>query len=109
MAVVRSVSEILGEGLWATLQTWRERLSGEGDLLYWTLVLKLAQAQNPTEDASPQVPATFQGSAWRTHAAINQYFDNVRYALLDPLTQVWGTVVNALRVAAAAESVTPAQ
>jgi hypothetical protein len=105
----RSVSIVLSDGLATTLETWREKLGGEEDLLYWALTLKLAQCRGGTAAVLPTVPAHLSAEVLRIHRAINQYFDNIRYALLDPLTQVWGTLVNALRVAAGVPSVTDAQ
>jgi hypothetical protein len=105
----RTVSIVLSDGLAQALATWGEKLSGENELLYWALSLKLAQCRGGTAAVLPRVPAHLSSEVLRIHRAINQYFDNIRYALLDPLTQVWGTLVNALRVAGGVASVTDAQ
>lgn len=105
----RTVSIVLADGLAKTLDTWREKLGGEDELLYWALTLKLAQCRGGTQAVLASVPAHLSAEILRIHRSINQYFDNVRYALMDPLTQVWGTLVNALRVAAGVPSVTDAQ
>src|SRR5215475_1313516 len=105
----RSVSIVLSDGLAQVLKTWRDGRGGEEDLLYWALTLKLAQCRSGTAAVLAEVPAHLSPEVLRIHRAINQYFDNIRYALLDPLTQVWETLVNALRVSAGVASVTDAQ
>jgi hypothetical protein len=105
----RPASKILRDGLSSALDTWYERGSGQNDLFYWTLRMKLAQANGGAEAVLRQVPSAVASDVLRTHRAINRYFDNIRYALLDPVTQLWGTVVNALRVAADVEGVTGPQ
>src|SRR5215813_777596 len=109
MTAERSASTVLSEGLSATLDVWREQLGGEDDALYWTLRMKLAQTEGGVERVLRNIPNVLAGEVLRAHRAINHYFDNIRYALLDPLTQVWGTLVNALRVAAQVDSVTTVQ
>src|SRR5262249_61830751 len=106
MTAERSVSTVLSEGLKATLEVWCERLGGQDDLLYWSLQRKLAQTEGGVERVLKQVPGPLQGEALRIHRAINQYFDNIRYALLHPLTQVCGTLVKALRVSAETDTST---
>jgi hypothetical protein len=105
----QSVADVLCEGLSTTLETWQDRFGGTDDLLFWTLSLKLAQTRGGADRVLRRVPGHLSPEVARIQRAINQYFDNIRYALLDPLTQVWGTLVNALRVAAQVDSVTPAQ
>jgi hypothetical protein len=105
----RTVSIVLAEGLGKVLDTWNEKLGGDDDLLYWALTLKLAQCRGGTSAELGRVPAHLSAEVLRIHRSINQYFDNIRYALLDPLTQVWGTLVNAIRVAGRVPSVTDAQ
>lgn len=53
-------------------------------------------------------PAT-SPEARRAYDAIRGYYDNVRYAILSPTAMLWGTVSNALRVAAGVDSVTATQ
>jgi hypothetical protein len=99
-------SEVLKNGIGRVLDTWRDRFGGADDPLQWVLRSKLADAGG----ARPEpVPAAMSAEVARSASAIGAYFDNVRYALLDPLTMVWGTLTNALRVAAGVDSVTDAQ
>ena len=103
-------SEVMTTGIKRTLDCWRDRFGGAEDPLYWALKLKLADAEEVGSEAIVrEIPARLQAEVLRAHQQVNAYFDNVRYALLDPLTQVWGTLVNALRVAANVNSVTARQ
>jgi hypothetical protein len=104
----RSVSRLLREGLKAALATWSAR-GGEQELLYWVLCIKLERTQAGIERITRRIPLDLSAEVQRRTRAINQYFGNVRFALLDPLTQVWGTLVNALRAAANVDSVTSVQ
>jgi hypothetical protein len=95
-------SEILRAGLARILDLWRDREGGAGDLLHGVLALQLATARRERPPASsPEVT--------QAYTAIRGYYDNVRYALLDPTAMIWGTVTNALRVAAGVDSVTALQ
>jgi hypothetical protein len=97
-------SDVLRKGLARALDLWRDRAGGANDPLHGVLRLLLADAGGDPVGAQA-IPAASRTS----HATIRGYFDNVRYALLDPLTMVWGTITNALRVAAAVDNVTDAQ
>ena len=97
-------SEALTRGLARILDIWRDRQDGARDPLQGVLRLQLADAMGASgggDTPSPEVR--------KAHDAIRGYYDNVRYALLDPLAMVWGTLANAVRVAAAVDSVTPTQ
>jgi hypothetical protein len=104
-------SKVLRTGIATVLETWAGRFGGEEDRLYWALRLKLAAADGADDftKVQRQVPAPLATEVLAAQRGIDGYFDNVRYALLDPLTQVWGTLANALRVAATVESVTERQ
>jgi len=104
-------SEVLRNGLARVLEVWRDRFGGAEDPLFWALKLELADVDLTVDphDVAKQVPAGLSAEVMKSHRAVNAYFDNVRYALLDPLTKVWGTLANALRVAANIDSVTERQ
>jgi hypothetical protein len=104
-------SEVLRSGIARVLEIWRERFSGGDDALYWALRLKLADADGADDckAVAREIPAALSEAVLRSHDQVNAYFDNVRYALLDPPTKVWGTLANALRVAAGVDSVTESQ
>lgn len=96
--------ESLRTGMSRALDLWRDRLGGADDSLYWVLRLELGDAG----DARPMAPSLME-RVGKAHREIASYFDNVRYLLLDPTTKAWGTLTNALRVAAGVDSVTDAQ
>ncbi len=104
-------SEVLRSGIARVLEIWRDRFSGADDPLYWALRLKLADADGADDchAIARQVPSELSTEVLGAHREVNAYFDNVRYALLDPTTQVWGTLANVLRVAAGVDSVTERQ
>jgi len=95
-------SELLRSGLARILDLWRDRFDGGDDLLQGVLRLQLA-------DATGTAPPATSPEVRRAHDAIRAYFDNVRYVVLPPTAMLWGTVTNALRVAAGIDSVTPTQ
>ena len=99
----QDTSHVLRIGLTRVLEIWRTRFEGERDLLQGVLAEQLADI---TGTPSPG-PASDEVS--RHHAIIRAYFDNVRYALLSPTARVWGTLTNAMRVAAKIDSVTATQ
>jgi len=95
-------THILRAGLARILEIWRTRFDGERDLLQGVLREQLADlGAGPVGSPSPEVR--------RQHDATRAYFDNVRYTLLSPTARIWGTVTNALRVAADVENVTATQ
>jgi len=103
-------SEVLRKGIGKVLDTWRDRFGGADDALHWVLRLMLADAEQGRRGSGlDKVPAKLSPDVKKAHQAIAAYFDNVRYALLEPLTMVWGTLTNALRVAAGVDSVTDSQ
>jgi hypothetical protein len=106
--MARTTSEILSRGLEDVLASWQAH-GGERDPFYWIVKLQAARALGGESTVLAALPPTFAEQLGRRHREIVAYFDNVRYALLDPLAQVWGTVVNALRVAAGVSTVTAAQ
>jgi hypothetical protein len=106
---VNQTSLILSGGLAEILATWAARHGGEEDVFFWLARLELARATGHDERELARVPAALRDEVARRHRAIVAYWDNVRYALLDPLAAVWGTVINGLRVACHVRSVTPEQ
>jgi hypothetical protein len=103
-----STADTLLSGIGDILTTWRAR-GGERDPFHWIVKLQLARATGDEASVIAALPPAFADELRRRHSEISAYWDNVRYALLDPLAAVWGTVVNALRVAADVPSVTADQ
>jgi hypothetical protein len=106
-------SEVLLRGIQSALDGWAARAGNNVDPLYWVLRLQLAETGlEPTAsvgDVAARVPADQRDAVVRTFKAASAYFDDIRYVSLEPVTQVWGTVVNALRVAAKSNRATPVQ
>jgi hypothetical protein len=102
---VNQTSLILSNGLAEILASW----AGDRDLFYWIARLELARAEGRNDAELGKVPAELREEVGLRHKEIGAYWDNVRYALLDPMAAVWGTVINALRVASGVGSVTPEQ
>ncbi len=95
-------SDLLRDGLSRILDIWRDRFDGAADPLNGVLRLQLS-------DAAGMAPPPSTPEVRKMHDAIRAYYDNVRYAILSPTAMVWGTVTNALRVAAGVDSVTALQ
>ena len=95
------VSETLLTGMEAALDMWAARFSGAQHPLYWVLRGKIA-AQNggTSSEATVSAPAVIRSDVEGKLAADAEYWSNIRYANLDRATQLWGVVVNAVRVAA---------
>jgi hypothetical protein len=100
--VSTATSDLLLGGLGRILDLWRDRAGGADHVLYGVLRAQLA-------DATGAPPPSASAEVTRAHDAIRGYYDNVRYAILSPTAMVWGTLTNALRVAAGIDSVTPTQ
>lgn len=101
-------STALRQGMSSVLESFRDRHQGTRDPFYWVLRLKQAELEDGLDIALRAVTPTMKVEVLTAYRKVNAYFDNVRYAMLDPITQVWGVLVNAMRVAALAE-VTPLQ
>lgn len=103
------VSQALEDGMSAALDTWAES-GGEREVLYWVLRAKAAEVNGGGSVAVvARVPDTLRAKVEAHLSRMASYWDNVRYANLDRVTQLWGTVVNAVRVAAGSDVATPRQ
>ena len=105
------VSQALLDGMTEALDQWAE-LGGERESLYWVLRAKAAEANGSPAGSVGTVagvPAELRNEVERHLSRMARYWDNIRYAGLDRVTQLWGTVVNAVRVAAGSDAVTPKQ
>jgi hypothetical protein len=104
---------VLLKGLREGLERWARRDGNAVEPLYWVLRLQLAET-GLEPGASPgdvlqRVPAAIRDDVAKQFKAATSYFDDIRYAALAPVTQVWGTVVNAMRVAADSNRATAVQ
>jgi len=103
--------ETLRTGIVRVLDIWNKRFGGANDDFYWVLRLELTKPNGPDDRQRVlrEIPPALSERAVHAGHAIDAYFDNVRYILLDPTARGWGTLTNALRVAAGVDSVTDAQ
>lgn len=103
-------SEVLFEGMRAALGSWAAKLGGERDALYWLLTMKIAEIEGGDPRAGlGGVEAALRSEVESRRAGCDGYWNDVRYSSLEPVTQLWGTIVNAVRVAANSDRATDAQ
>src|SRR5687768_6935314 len=100
-------SKILFDGMRHTLDVWAAKLGGESQLLYWLLRAKVDDIGSGARRAQP--PKDLAGTLSSLRERTNSYWGDVRYASLEPVTQLWGTIVNAVRVAAQSSRATEGQ
>jgi hypothetical protein len=93
------------------LDIWAARFDGENDALYWVLRVKAAQTSGGAGGSGVYalIPAAVKDDVTEHLTADRRYWDNVRYANLDRVTQLWGVIVNAVRVAAESHMATDGQ
>jgi hypothetical protein len=105
----KNTSEILLDGMRATLDVWATRFGGKREPLYWLLRLKVAQNGGGIESVLIEIPEEVKGAVTERLREARRYWDNIRYASLDRVTQLWGTIVNSVRVAASSDRATDRQ
>ncbi len=97
-----NTAELLHDSMSAILDTWGQKQDGETQPLYW--LLRAQDADIKGEDVSavlksiPDPVVRADVSKLMTLSA--EYWADVRYSSLEPVTKLWGTIVNSLRVAA---------
>ena len=107
------VSQTLLDGMVAALDVWQERFSGQNVPLYWVLRIKVAESNGVTNGEHQKlidtIPVAIRDDVVAHLRDNARYWDNVRYASLDKVTQLWGTIVNGVRAAARSDLVTDHQ
>ena len=107
---VADTSKILLDGANAILEQWSARRDADRDLLHWVLRLQLAEiAGDDMQRVHQSVPEVIRDEVTRRRGQVWDYFADVRYVTLEPVVALWGTVVNALRVAANTDRTTSVQ
>lgn len=108
-------SAILLEGMRSALDAWAGKLDDDTPQhLYWRLRLRMAEHGFAAGDISPadikkQIPTSIRAEVLCGFEAATEYWDDIRYASLEPVTQLWGTIVNGVRVAAGSDRATEVQ
>ncbi|MBT8496395.1 MAG: hypothetical protein KJO07_25335 [Deltaproteobacteria bacterium] len=94
-------TRILFDGMNIALTEWADRYGGASSVLYWVLRCKAAEV-DPALDQNvrSKIPESLKERVDASLHLANGYFGNVRYSTLEPVTMLWGTIVNSLRVAA---------
>jgi len=94
----------------ATLETWAQRYQGKGDALYWILDLKMVEIDaGSAAERLDSVEEGLRESVRQRRESSDAYWADIRYSALEPVTQLWGTIVNAVRVVAESDRATEAQ
>lgn len=101
-------SKILFDGMRSSLEVWATR-GGESELLYWLLRVKVDTIGAVDPRHAAQVPKKLAEELSSLRQRTDAYWGDVRYASLEPVTQLWGTIVNAVRVAATSSRATEGQ
>ncbi|MCP4445527.1 MAG: hypothetical protein GY811_09320 [Myxococcales bacterium] len=106
-----NTSQLLQDSMTAILTTWMTKYDGASRPLYWLL---RAQQVDVRGGDVPAVLAEISDEVVKANistliALSQEYWADVRYASLEPVTKLWGTIVNSLRVAAKSDRVTEAQ
>lgn len=103
-------SQILLDGMRSTLDSWAARFGGEKELLYWHLRGKLDQLSGGSWiESAGKVPTDLRGDFEALAKRTDDYWGDVRYSALEPVTQLWGTIVNSVRAAAESPRLTDGQ
>jgi hypothetical protein len=103
------VSQILMSGMESTLSTWAGK-QGDEEELYWVLRIKIAEIL-PTDSLRipDDIPEAVRERVLDRRTRADEYWDDVRYSGLEPVTMLWGTIVNAVRVVARSSRSTEVQ
>lgn len=101
---MHDTSEILLRGMQTALDAWSSKLASASQHLYWVLRLQMAEhgfdGWVSVAQVGEQIPEDIREQVLTRFRQAGEYWGDVRYASLEPVTQLWGTVVNAIRVAA---------
>lgn len=97
---VTDTSRILFDGMCSALAEWHQVYGGADSSLYWVLRIQAASIDPTRGCRLADVPAGLRASVEDRLSRTERYFADVRYSSLEPVTVLWGTVVNGMRVAA---------
>lgn len=110
---MHDTSEILLRGMQTALDVWSGKQESAPQHLYWVLRLQMAEhgfdGWQSVAAVTEQIPEDIREQVLLRFRQANEYWDDIRYASLEPVTQLWGTVVNSIRVAANSDRATDVQ
>ncbi len=97
-----NTSKLLQNSMNEILEIWGTKHEGKSCALYW--LLRAQEADIAGGDVSSILSEiesqTLQGEVRTRFSSAGDYWADVRYSSLEPVTMLWGTIVNCLRVAA---------
>ncbi len=103
-----NTSQLLHDSMTAILGIWHSKYEGASSPLYW--LLRVQEADISGRDVATvlsEIPdAEVKENVGKLVAQCSEYWADVRYSSLEPVTKLWGTVVNSMRVAAKSDRVT---
>tara|TARA_R110002096_G_scaffold143328_2_gene299147 strand:- start:3070 stop:3705 length:636 start_codon:yes stop_codon:yes gene_type:complete len=106
-----NTSQLLHDSMTAILTTWLSKYGGASRPLYWLLRAQEVEIRGGDvaavlgEIADEEV----KENVGKLLALSAEYWADVRYVSLEPVTKLWGTIVNSLRVAAKSGRATESQ
>lgn len=106
-----NTAQLLHDSMSAILDTWGRKHGGESQPLYW--LLRAQDADVGGHDVTAVIRSisdpVVQADVSKLISQSADYWADIRYSSLEPVTKLWGTVVNSLRVAAETGRATSAQ
>lgn len=97
-----NTAQLLHDSMSAILDTWGRKHGGDSQRLYWLLRAQDADIKGGDVSAvlSTITDPVVRADVTKLVTLSAEYWADVRYSSLEPVTKLWGTIVNALRVAA---------
>jgi len=106
-----NTSQLLHDSMTDILGTWFAKHGGASQPLYWLLKAQETDIRGGDVRAvlSEITDPAVKENVGKLLELSSEYWADVRYVSLEPVTKLWGTIVNSLRVAAKSGRVTEAQ
>lgn len=97
-----NTAQLLHDSMSAILDTWGSKNDGKSHRLFW--LLRAQDADLKGEDVTAVLrsisESVLRADVTKLVSLSADYWADVRYSSLEPVTKLWGTIVNSLRVAA---------
>jgi hypothetical protein len=106
-----NTSQLLHDSMTAILSTWFAKHDGASRPLYWLLRAQEVDIRGGDVAAilAEITDIAVKENVGKLLELSSEYWADVRYASLEPVTKLWGTIVNSMRVAAKSSRVTDSQ